>query len=173
VEKRKQQRSRRRLTCELVVDGRRWAAIVRDLSATGLFVQTRARPQPNSLVEIVFPEQDGRAEFRVEAGVARERVVPPRLQAAVPEGVGLEVLDPPPAFHELVAKGAAAFEAEPAAGAERSAQGPVRTFRIRMTERDKPNARVLTVRAHNLEGARARALAQMGRAWKIAEIQEI
>jgi hypothetical protein len=156
-----------------VFDGRRWPAIVRDLSAAGLFVQTRARPQPNSLVEVVFPAQDGRPEIRVEAGVARERVVPPRLQAAVPEGVGLEVLDPPPAFHELVAKGTAALEAEPAASAERPADAAVRTFRIRVTERDKPNARVLTVRAHNLEGARARALAQMGRGWKIAEIQEI
>ena len=49
----------------------------------------------------------------------------------------------------------------------------VRTFRVRVSPRDKPGSRVITVRSESLHGARARALARAGRGWKIADIQEI
>ena len=81
-----------RLTCELIVDRQAYPAVVRDLAPTGLFVQTRVRPDPNSVVEVRFPATAGVAGFPVEAGVARHRNVHPRLQAEIQSGIGLEVL---------------------------------------------------------------------------------
>lgn len=72
MEKRRQQRTKKRLACEIVVEGQRHAAIVRDTSPSGLFVQTRARPKPDTVVELIFRAADAEAEIRVEAGVARE-----------------------------------------------------------------------------------------------------
>ncbi len=175
MEKRKQQRTKRRITCELVIGSHRYPAIVRDISPAGLFVQTRAKPEPSTVVELFFPAYDGQPEVRVKAGVARARIVPPRLQSAVPGGVGLELMDLPPAFQELLARrvDAAAGGREPDQKTDGPSDRAIRTYRVRVTERGKRNSRVLTVRSESTQGARARALAQAGRDWKIADIQEI
>ena len=47
LEKRNQRRTRKRLTCELVIGESRQTVLVRDLSPEGLFVQTRAKVDPN------------------------------------------------------------------------------------------------------------------------------
>jgi hypothetical protein len=167
VEKRRQKRTQQRLTCQLVIGAKAHPAIVRDISAVGVFVQTRARPEPNSVVELIFPAEGARPEIRVEAGVARERIVPPRLHASVPEGVGLEVLDPPSEFHDLLQ--AAFGAAQPLEPLEPT----LRVFRIRVKERNRPNSRVLTVRCHSADGARAQALKRAGRGWQVADIQEL
>ncbi len=172
MEKRRQKRAHQRLTCQLVVGSQRHPAILRDISALGVFVQTRARPEPNSLVELIFPADGSRPEIRVEAGVARERVVPPRLQASVPEGVGLEILDPPPEFQELLEHALDSETDDEADGGKRLAP-TLRVFRIRVKERGKPNSRVLTVRSHSADGARAQALSRTGRGWQVADIQEL
>lgn len=173
MEKRRRQRARRRLTCELEIGRERFTAIVRDLSPRGLFVQTRARPAEDSVLFVVFPAEDGREEIRVEAGVARQRMIPPRLQASVAGGLGLELLDPPDAYQALIAAAAEQLAecqaVSPGAAAE---DRRVRTFRVRLKQRDRPNARILTVRCESSAGARARALAQAGRDWTIADIQE-
>ncbi len=84
VENRTQKRTRHRLTCDLLVGTTRHHAIVRDISPAGLFVETEARPKPNSVVQVIFPARDGRPEITAEAGVARRRAVPPaRLRGVV------------------------------------------------------------------------------------------
>jgi PilZ domain len=178
VEKRKQQRARKRLTCELVWGASRHTALVRDLSRSGLFVQTRVKLEPGTRIQVVFAASGGFPGFEVEARAIRQRQIAPRLQPSVPGGVGLELIDPPDAFRELLEAGYARDAGEAPEKLERSDAGHaqatgVRTFRVRLVERDKPNARVLTVRAESVHGARARALARAGRDWKIADIQEI
>lgn len=166
MEKRRRERSKQRLVCDLLVEGIRYPAIVRDLSRKGLFVQTRVNLEPNSVVEVVFPaEGTSRPEIRLEAGVARLRSVPSRLQGSIPAGVGLEVLDPPPAFLALVDVHVAKPKSHDATA--------LCTFRVRLTQPGKPGSRVVTVRCENAAGARARALARAGRGWKITELQEI
>lgn len=172
MEKRKRQRSVRRLTCELQVGDERFQAIVRDISPKGLFLQTRARPPEDSVVEVVFPAEAGRPEIRVEAGVARHRAVPPRLQAAVQSGLGLELLSPSPEFEALAAQGVG-DEAEAEVAPQAADDQRVRTYRVRVKQRGRANARVLTIRCGNPAAARARALAQAGRDWAIADIQEV
>ncbi len=169
VEKRK--RPLHRLTCDLLVGTTRHHAIVRDISPAGLFVQTGARPKPNSVVQVIFPARDGRSEITVEAGVARRRAVPPGLQSALPGGVGLELLDPPPDFRELLARELALAAEIPAEAASGDPEC-VKTFRVRVRRRDGPQYRILTVQAESVQGARARALARAGSGWKIGDVEE-
>ena len=175
VEKRKQRRLRKRLTCELVVGSERHVALVRDLSPRGMFVQTRARLEPGVRLTVVFAEHEEQPALSVQARVARQRRAPPRLQASVPGGVGLELIDPPAAFENLVRRGAgqAVAESLEAPDSQPGRAAVVRTFRVRVSQRDKPGSRVITVRSESLHGARARALARAGRGWKIGDIQEI
>lgn len=98
MEKRRANRTKHRLTCELLVGRETYSAVVRDLGPTGLFVQTRARPNANSVVEIRFPAIAGLEGFTIEAGVARHRNVHPRLQAEIQSGIGLEILGRPATY---------------------------------------------------------------------------
>jgi hypothetical protein len=174
LEKRKQRRTRKRLTCELVIGESRQTVFVRDLSPDGLFVQTRAKVDPNARVRLVFGAQADLPQMEFEARVTRKRHTPPRLQSSVPSGVGLEVIDPPAAYLTLVERSAASGVQDAEAPKEEAAAGAgIRTFRVRLIQRGKPNASVFTVRSESLQGARARALARAGRDWKIADIQEI
>ncbi len=171
VEKRKQKRTRHRLTCVLLVGTTRHHAIVRDISPAGLFVETRARPEPNSVVQVIFPARDGRPEITAEAGVARRRALTPGQQLPLPGGVGLELLDPPPGFRELLAR-VLALAAELPAEAESGDPACVKTFKVRVRRRDG-SFRILTVQAENVQGARARALARAGSSWNITDVEEV
>ena len=174
MEKRKQRRTRKRLTCELVIGESRQTVLVRDLSPEGLFVQARIKVAPKTRVRLVFAAQADLPEMELEARVARKRHTPPRLQSSVPSGVGLEVIDPPAAYLTLVERSAASGVQDSEAPKRDAAAGSaIRTFRVRLIQRGKPNASVFTVRSESLQGARARALARAGRDWKIADIQEI
>ena len=78
MERRKVERLKQRLTCELVMGDRRHPGIVLDVSPTGLFVQTSASPPPGERVRVKL-RCPGRAEVEVVASVARRYVVPRRL----------------------------------------------------------------------------------------------
>ena len=174
MEKRKQRRTRKRLTCELVIGESRQTVLVRDISPEGLFVQTRAKVDPSARVRLVFAAKDDLPVIDVEARVARKRITPPRLQSSVLSGVGLEVIDPSDAYNTLVERSVASgVQVGEAPKEEASAAAGVRTFRVRLIQPGKPKANVITVRSETMQGARARALARAGRQWKIADIQEI
>jgi len=174
LEKRKQRRTRKRLTCELVIGESRQTVLVRDLSPEGLFVQTRAKLDPNGRVRLVFAAKDDLPAVEVEARVARRRNTPPRLQSQVPSGVGLEVIDPSDAYYTLVERSVTSGVQDGEAPKQEVPAGAgMRTFRVRLTQPGKPQASVFTVRSESVQGARARALSRAGRHWKIADIQEI
>ncbi len=137
-EKRRQKRSRHRLTCDLVVDGKSHAGIVIDHSPTGTFVQTRPRPGLDSVVEVVLRRDDSEAEIRCEAGVARARITPTLLQRSAPGGVGLELIDPPVELFELLNDGAAPSEGDDRAGESGSGAAVAKTFRVRVRRARPP-----------------------------------
>ena len=93
------------------------------------------------------------------------------LQTALPRGAGLELLDPPPGFRELLARELALGAKSPAEAASGD-PAPVKTFRVRVRRRDGPQARTLTVQAESVQGARARALARAGSGWEIGDVEE-
>ena len=83
-----------------------------------------------------------------------------------PGGVGLELLDPPPGFRELLAR-------ELALAAELPEQAaPVETFRVRVRRRGGSRYRTLTVQAESVQGARACALERVGSDWEIGDEEE-
>lgn len=49
----------------------------------------------------------------------------------------------------------------------------MRSFRIRLVRFDRPESRMLTVRANNEAGARAQARSRAGREWRIARIEAL
>lgn len=200
MEKRRSNRTRHRLTCEIIVGQQAFPAVVRDIGPTGLFVQTRQRPAPNSVVELRFPTTAGIAGFQVEAGVARHRNVHPRLQSEIQSGVGLEILGRPPEFLALASRVAepkaattspnselprsaaavstsAAVSVE-AAGAARVAPAQrdeieLHRYRVRLAAHGQSAPRTVTVQASGVAAARARAMNQTGPGWKITDVEKI
>jgi hypothetical protein len=74
-----------------------------DVSASGLFVQTNAKPMPGAMVElkVSLPGVDEPAVM--EARVARKKVVPVELLTLAQGGVGLSLRQPADAYLDFVA----------------------------------------------------------------------
>ncbi|MFO0688736.1 MAG: PilZ domain-containing protein [Myxococcota bacterium] len=193
MEKRRSNRIKHRLTCELLVDQQAYPAVVRDLGPTGLFVQTRARPNANSVVEIRFPATAGLPGFCIEAGVARHRNVHPRLQAEIQSGIGLEILGRPAdylayarrvgetkATEVPIATAAGRAPAvrapapvAPASPAASEAPAGLRRFRVRMAAIGRSAPRTVLVEATSIAAARAQAMNRAGAGWKITDVETI
>lgn len=184
-------RVKRRLTCELELDCRRYRGIVLDLSETGVFVQTEATPKPGNRLRLRFHGSAGGA-FEVDASVARRQVAPPQLASVVRGGLGLRVHAPPPAYFELLGRPgeAAAAASAPAAaapgtsprtapaGAARAAPAPApapapagEPYRVRLKQSDGPRSRSVEVRATSPSEAAQRALADAGRGWEVLRVE--
>lgn len=164
------------MTCEIANRSERSTGVVRDVSPTGLFVQTALAPRADSVVELIFPAEGSQPELRVEAGVARQREVARRLQGAVPCGLGLEIIPPRDEYEKWVyapvrPRLADSNRARRLAG--EPAEESIRAFRFRLTRHDRSASRVLTVRCQTEAGARARALVRVGPGWKISAVQRL
>jgi|JI10StandDraft_1071094.scaffolds.fasta_scaffold600720_2 hypothetical protein len=180
MEKRRTNRVKHRLTCEIIVDRQSHPAVVRDLGPTGLFVQTRQRPVPNSVVEVRFPAVAGLPAFSIEAGVARHRNVHPRLQTEIQSGIGLEILGRPPEYLALASRvvapklgvGGEAGRSDGVGAGAVEGLAP-RSYRVRLSAHGRSHPRTITVQATSLQAARARALTQAGAGWKITEVEAV
>ena len=103
LERRDSPRVRRRLPCSLLIGGRCHPATVRDLSASGFFVETDADLPLGTGVIVTVRGSDG-ARFLLETYVPR---YPARLRQhphMVQTGVGLQVEDPPDSYLRWVEK---------------------------------------------------------------------
>jgi hypothetical protein len=189
--KRRAERIKRRVTCELLLDGRSYRGIVLDLSATGVFVQTEATPAPGARLRLRFHTPD-RREFEVDVSVARRQVVPAQLASVVRGGLGLRVERPPEAYFQLIgmegvteerAHGPgmatqivqnqpAASAKAPAAEAPKPAPAPaLPEYRVRVKQTDGPRSRTLKLGATSPDDARKRALAELGRGWEVLSVE--
>jgi hypothetical protein len=182
------ERIRRRITCELQLDGRSYRGIVLDLSETGVFVQTEATPPAGTHLRIKLHASGG-IEFQVDATVARRQVAPPQLASVVRGGLGLRVEDPPPAYYKLSGvdgdaakarastggrggKAKAAAAAEPEAPEAPAPPPPPRLeFRVRVKQSNGPRSRTLKVKAGSPTEARKTALAELGRGWEVLSVE--
>ena len=66
-------RIKRRITCDLVIDGKRQSGIVLDVSATGMFVQTAITSNIGQEVEVHLSATRTTPELTFRAKVARGR----------------------------------------------------------------------------------------------------
>ena len=100
-ERRRFERYRQRIVCELHHGGRTQAGVVLDVSARGLFVRTSTGTAPSDGSEIrVVVKTD--PPFDLLARLARAHVVRRELVSAADGGFGLEVVSAPEAFYQLV-----------------------------------------------------------------------
>ena len=95
------QRIKRRIPCEFDYEGNPQAGIVVDLSARGVFLQTELIIDPgNDLLLRLRPERP--PEVAVRGRVVRRRFTPAVLASMIRRGVGVRLVDVPPAYFELL-----------------------------------------------------------------------
>jgi Tfp pilus assembly protein PilZ len=111
-ERRQTQRSKKRISCALTVNGHRYAGMVLDVSATGVFVQTSAAPKVGSHVTLEL-QLSGIETLPIRARVARRRSVPTRLKSIAHGGVGLALEGAPEEYFRLIGELQASQEAPP------------------------------------------------------------
>jgi hypothetical protein len=101
MNRRGSQRIKRRIPCEFDYEGHAYAGIVVDLSAGGMFLQTDTAIEPGS--ELVLRLRPDRvAEVAVRGRVVRRRFTPAVLASMIRRGVGVYLLNAPPAYFELL-----------------------------------------------------------------------
>lgn len=101
LERRTHRRVKRQLACKLWIDGRPQDGVVRDLSQTGVRVETQAAAPPGTPVVLVVDAGDGR-HFVLRGRACRSRVVPLSLSRLAPGELVLRIQSPPPGcLHEL------------------------------------------------------------------------
>jgi len=99
--KRRFERERQRITCELNVAGKRHVGIVTDLSASGIFVQTSATPPIGSDLRLTIPDACG---VQVELIATVRRLTKPHRSVASIErgGLGLRVDSAPEPYYQFL-----------------------------------------------------------------------
>ncbi len=163
-ENRKAKRVRRRVPCEIRFEGGRQSGIVIDMSRTGLFVQSGAPLPPRTLIEVEFALGPKGERVLLRAQVARRVAVPHQFATTVKGGIGLSIVDAPPAYY-------AAFESG-LGGAE--LQLPARPrFRVRVKQSDGPRSRVVEVEAESADEARTRALSSLAGDWEALAVDPL
>jgi hypothetical protein len=99
--KRAHARIKRRLNCDISVNGVRHVGVVQNLSPGGFFIQTKAPAAVGSIVSVVLCQPAGPG-VELEARVANRRDVPQRLATVARGGIGCSVVSPPEAYFELL-----------------------------------------------------------------------
>jgi len=167
IDKRRHTRKPRRIPCRLSLGDRDYMAIVLDLSASGLFIQTHARPRIGARLRLRMMHVSPPLELSVR--VVRAFRVPPSLLAAAKGGIGVRIVSAPTEYDRLLArlglgKNPEPFELEPASG---------RRFRVHATQIAGPRSRRVDVTAPDADDAPALALEELGSDWKVVRVEAL
>ena len=101
MERREHPRSKRRIPCELQHGGNRYRGIAVNVSPSGLFIQTDATLNPGAEVELELLVDEFR-NFSLRGVVIHRRAIPPMLAPLIRPGVGVQIIEAPDAFFEVV-----------------------------------------------------------------------
>ena len=167
IDKRRHRRHLRRIPCKLVVGERESTAIVLDLSVSGLFIQTHARPRIGERLRLHLTHASVPLELSVQ--VMRAKRVPPNLTAMAKGGIGVRIVSAPTEYDRLLAElgigeNAEPFELEPEAG---------RRFRVYAAQIGGPRSRRVDVAASDPDEAQLRALEELGSGWKAIRVEAL
>lgn len=124
-------RTKHRAPCTITAGGQRYNALVLDLSRTGLFIQTSAKPAIGDRLDIELVIHGKVAAMHVE--VARRKQVPPQLLNVAHGGVGVRILSAPEEFYQLLMEAQAKGESN-----GESAKGARSTGSPRATPKHPP-----------------------------------
>ncbi len=189
-ERRTEERKKKRVTCEILDGDRVQRAVVRDVSTSGLFVQTGLPIDVGTEVEVHITNPSSSATspiIFVRAIIARKLMVDRRLSSLVSGGLGLRITAAPPSYYEALEipppsdaeieipltprpekdERAAATGAGPSE-AEAAASDPEANFRIRVGR--GPRSYWLAVAADCESDAVRQAAARAGPGWQVLEI---
>jgi PilZ domain len=167
IDKRRHRRHPRRIPCKLFVAEREYAAMVLDLSASGLFIQTHARPRIGARVRLLLAPPSAALELSVQ--VMRAKQVPQSLMTIAKGGIGVRIVSAPGEYDRLLAQlgigeNAEPFELEPEPG---------RRFRIYAAQLGGSRSRRVDVSALDPESAQALALEELGSDWKVVRVESL
>jgi hypothetical protein len=181
-------RSKKRISCEIIVGGSRYAGIVLDLSATGMWVQTNVKSSQKSLsnskavVTVNLTLARSGLTATVECRVARVKTMPPQFLGMQHGGIGLVVIEPSDDFLEIVAslspEQADAVEAyrkqveTERLAARRAADTPKR-FRVHAVETNTGEKSTYLAMAASEEQASAEVVAQLGDAFQVLFVERV
>jgi hypothetical protein len=101
MNRRGSQRIKRRIPCEFDYEGHVYAGIVVDLSAGGMFLQTDTAIEPGSELGLRL-RPDRAPEVTLRGRVVRRRFTPAVLSSMIRRGVGVHLLNAPPAYFDLL-----------------------------------------------------------------------
>jgi PilZ domain len=190
MDRRREKRVRRRIPCDLWVEGRHHHAVVLNLASRGLFVQTRAKPSPGTAVEVRMRTSARAEPIVLSACVARLFLVPSELAVAAGGGVGLRIRSAPNTYFSLLADAAPRgwfplskalrrdTTAEPESPMEQSrtataSDRQARRFRVRVCETDGSRPFTLLIVCSSEAEASEEVLAELGAGWKVVELKEV
>ena len=180
-QRRAQTRAKKRFSCTILSEARRYSAVVIDISATGLFVQTSAAVTIGSVVQLEMNIPGCPKPVLSDAQVARQKVVPHELRSVEKGGLGLRIILPPPEFLEYYASavrveipgGGSSAKEKPAP--KRIAKQPEKkpkkiqeiTYRVRLGQIGGSRTRLIDVTCGTVQQAEAAALRKVGDEWKV------
>jgi hypothetical protein len=167
MNRRRQPRTKKRITCTLVSGDRRYSGVVLDCSPQGLFVQTSAKLDPMTLVQVELGVSSHQEPLRVEARVARQKLVPPQLRSVAQGGLGLQIDLPTQAYLEFFA---AVTRTELPKAPKSPKPAPKLRYRVRLVEIGGSRTRTLDVQCNTLDEAEQAAIASAGEGWKVIKI---
>jgi hypothetical protein len=141
-------RTRQHMSCEMRVGVQRHFGVVLDQSPEGMFLETQKRLPIGAVVGLTLrvPEHDD--TLALCARVARSTEGPPT-------GLGLELIDPPAAYRELVASLSA------------------REFRVELKQTQGAETRLVLVRCGTETEAAELVTAEIDESWKILSIRPV
>ncbi len=150
--------------CEIRTGRKRQQGTVTNLASDGLFVQTRSSIPHGTQVEVHVPQAEELLEMTVRAIVVRQCLLPNRSSELKRKGIGLRILQAPDAYYALVEREMKA--SEPPAPPDPS----LKSFRVRVAERESTVFRVLTVTTSSPEAAREELEDELGPGWQVLDV---
>ena len=100
-ENRKFKREKRRIPCEFRWDGRAHSALVTDLSARGLLVQSAVMPDDGAQIELILYDTT-RGEVQVWGRVTRTKTPHRSIANVIPGGFGVAVESASEEFFQII-----------------------------------------------------------------------
>jgi PilZ domain len=167
LEKRRHRRHARRIPCKLIVAEREFSAFVIDLSVSGLFIQTHARPRIGQRLRIQLAPTSAPLDLTVQ--VIRAKHVPPTLLAEAKGGIGVRIVSAPGEYDRLLAEIGIGENAEPF---ELESETGCR-FRVHAVQLGGSRSRRVDVAASDTDEAGTLALEELGPGWKVIRVDSV
>ena len=175
-------RQRKRISCELVVNGSRYSGIVLDVSASGMFVQTTVKPGAGDDVTVKLKIPGTDEAISVDTRVARKKIVPSQLLAVAQGGLGLAVTRPAARYLDFVAAMGpehAEFVSRergrrpPAGPSGQSSAGSPKRFRVHAVEASSGRKNSYLWTAATEQQATEQVLEEIGADWKVLFVERV